>query len=128
MQGTRTPLLKWFWAIFLMAHDKRGVSGETLQRELELTRFRATLMEQKIRHAMGQRDENYLLSGLVELDEGFFGAPTEGGRRGRGTDKTPVMTGLSLDELGRPGYIHMQVIDSVNGDAVEKTVSIASNT
>ena len=120
MHGTRTPLLKWFWAIFLMSHDKRGVSGETLQRELELTRFRATLMEQKIRHAMGERDEKYLLSGLIELDEGFFGAPSEGGRRGRGTDKTPVMTGLSLDSRGRPGYIHMQVIDAVNGDAVTK--------
>jgi len=120
MQGTRTPLLKRFWAIFWMAHDKRGVSGETLQRELELTLFRATLMEQKIRHAMGQRDENYLLSGLVELDEGFFGAPTEDGRRGRRTDKTPVMTGLSLDTRGRPGYIHMQVLDAVNGNAVKK--------
>ena len=62
----------------------------------------AELQEHKIRHAMGIRDENYQLSGLVELDESFFGAPTEGGKRGRGTDKTPVMTGLSLDLQGRP--------------------------
>ena len=119
MQGTRTPLLKWFWAIFLMGHDKRGVSSEMLQRELKLTRYRADAMEKKVRHAMGERDAKYLLSGLVELDEGFFGAPSEGGRRGRGTDKTPVMTGLSLDAQGRPGFIHMQVIDAVNGDAVK---------
>jgi transposase-like protein len=118
MHKTRTPLLKWFWAIFLMSHDKRGVSGETLQRELELTRYCAWTIEHKIRHAMGEIDGNYLLSGLVELDEGFFGAPTEGGKRGRGTDKTPVMTGLSLDLQGRPQYVHMQVLNAVNGAAV----------
>jgi len=118
MHRTRTPLKKWFWAIFLMGHDKRGVSAEMLQRELKLSRYCATLMEHKIRHAMGARDENYQLSGLVELDESFFGAPTEGGKRGRGTDKTPVMTGLSLDLQGRPQYVHMQVLDAVNGAAV----------
>lgn len=105
-----------------MSHDKRGVSAELLQRELKLTRYRADMMEKKIRYAMGERDENYLLSGIVELDEGFFGAPTEGGRRGRGTDKTPVMTGLSLDNRGRPQHIHMQVLDAVNGDAVKNFV------
>ena len=47
MQGTRTPLLKWFWAIFLMGHDKRGVSSEMLQRELKLTRYRADAMEKR---------------------------------------------------------------------------------
>jgi hypothetical protein len=54
----------------------------------------------------------------VELGEGFFGAPPEGGRRG--TDKVPVMTGLSLDSRGRPGFISMQVADAVNSDAVEE--------
>ena len=117
MHKTRTPLRKWFAAMFLMSHDKRGVSAEYLKRELRLSSYCAWTMEQKIRAAMGDRDANYQLSGIVELDEFFIGAPTEGGKRGRGTDKTPVMAGLSLDWLGRPEYIQMQVLEAVDGKA-----------
>lgn len=40
----------------------------------------------KVRKAMGERDSTYTLAGIVELDDTFFGAPTEGGKRGRGTE------------------------------------------
>ena len=76
-------------------------------------------MLQKIRHAMGERDGNYYLSGIVELDEAFFGAPTEGGKRGRGTDKTPVLVSISLTEDGKPNIANMQVVDNLDGATVE---------
>jgi ribosomal protein L37AE/L43A len=88
MHKSHTPLLVWFWAILLVAHDKHGVSAALLSRELEVSYPTAWLMLQKIRNAMGDRDANYKLAGLVELDEAFFGAPTEGGKRGRGTEQT----------------------------------------
>lgn len=75
MHKSHTPLLTWFWAIFLVAHDKRGVSTTFIARELELTYPTAWLLLHKIRKAMGDRDANYQLAGLVELDEAFFGAP-----------------------------------------------------
>jgi hypothetical protein len=31
MHKTRTPLHKWFWAYFLCAKDKRGISASTLK-------------------------------------------------------------------------------------------------
>jgi transposase len=34
MHGSHTPLAKWFWAIYLAAHDKRGVSALRLAKEL----------------------------------------------------------------------------------------------
>ena len=40
---------------------------------------------------MSNKDSQYTLAGIVELDDAFFGAPTEGGKRGRGTDKTKVI-------------------------------------
>ncbi|HBF38173.1 MAG TPA: IS1595 family transposase, partial [Firmicutes bacterium] len=49
---------------------------------------------------MASREERYQLAGLVELDESFFGATKEGGSRGRGTAKTKVLVGLSLDHVG----------------------------
>lgn len=51
---------------------------------------------------MGVRDANYQLAGLVEHDDAFFGAPTEGGKRGRGTEQTPVLVGESLNKQGTP--------------------------
>ena len=44
-----------------------------------------------------------------------IGAPTEGGKRGRGTDQTPVLVGESLNKQGAPQYVKMQVIPDVKG-------------
>jgi hypothetical protein len=42
-------------------------------------------MLHKIRKAMGDRDQRYRLSGLVEVDEGYVGGEEHGqGPRGRG--------------------------------------------
>lgn len=50
----------------------------------------AWTMLYKIRRAMENRDTQYALAGIIELDDAFFGAPTEGGKRGRGTERWNV--------------------------------------
>ena len=72
-------------------------------------------MLHKIRQAMKKRDEQYTLGSIIELDDAFFGAPTEGGKRGRGTDKTKVLVGLSLNKKGNPLYLKMEVIPNIKG-------------
>ena len=69
---------------------------------------------------MGDRDCMYLLQGSVEMDEAFFGSPDKSGKRGRGSDKTPVIVGLSFNAYGKPGYIHAKVLDAVTGESVVK--------
>jgi transposase-like protein len=119
MDKTKTPLLKWFLAIYLMSTDKRGCSALRLKRELGIAYDTAWTMTHKIRNAMKERDENYQLSGYIEMDEGFFGSPSKGeGKRGRGTDKTPVAVGLSLDEKGRPVFIKAVVLEAVDSESV----------
>ncbi|MEQ6391238.1 transposase, partial [Bacillaceae bacterium S4-13-58] len=49
------------------------------------------------------------------LDDAFFGAPTEGGKRGRGTNKTKVIVGLSLNKKGHPLYLKMEVAPDIKG-------------
>jgi transposase-like protein len=115
MERTQTDLTKWFLAIYLVAHDKRGVSATLLSQELGITYKTAWLLLHKIRNAMGERDAQYALAGIVELDDAFFGAPTEGGKRGRGTEKTVVLVGLSLNEKGHPLHVKMEVIPDVKG-------------
>jgi transposase-like protein len=118
MDKTKTPLTKWFMAIYLMSTDKRGCSALRLKKELGIAYDTAWTITHKIRNAMGQRDGMYLLQGIVEMDDSFFGAPSEGGKRGRGTDKTPVVIGLSLGENNRPEFVRAQVIDAVDGESL----------
>jgi transposase-like protein len=71
--GTKIPLLKWFWMIFLIAEDKKGASSSRLARQLGMYQKTVWHILQKLRHAMGRRDENMSLSGFIELDQALLG-------------------------------------------------------
>jgi transposase-like protein len=120
MDKTRTPLVKWFMAFFLMAEDKRGISALRLMKRIGVAYYTAWTMCHKIRHAMGTRDGHYKMNAIVEMDESFFGSPTEGGKHGRGTEKTAVMASVSLSSGGKPGFARMKVVGAVDSKAVKE--------
>lgn len=93
---THTSLREWFVAIFLAAADKRGLSALFLAEQIGVHYETAWAMLQRMRHAMAKRDSQYTLSGHVEMDEMFIGAPTEDKKRGRGSEKTPVVVAVSF--------------------------------
>jgi transposase-like protein len=119
MDKTRTPLRKWFLAIYYMSEDKRGISALSLKSKIKVAYQTAWSMCHKIRHAMSERDKDYKLTGIAELDEAFFGSPAEGGKRGRGTEKTAVFATVSLTEDGKPRYAKMKVVETDNGESVD---------
>lgn len=104
LHRTHLPLTIWFWAIYLVARDKRGISAVQLSRELEIAYSSAWYLLHRLRKAMGERDQDYVLSGIVELDDAYFGAPTANGKRGRGTEKTSALAAVSLSEQGPPVF------------------------
>lgn len=121
MEKTHIPLQTWFWAIYLFTKDKRGMSATLLSRELSLGYKSAWFLLHRIRKAMAARDSLYELSGIVELDDTYIGAPDEGGKRGRGTNKTKVIVGLSVEEekgVKYPQYVKMQVVDDLKADTI----------
>ena len=118
MHKTHTGLREWFLVIFLFTHDKRGISAAQVARNVGISHYTAWLMLHKLRKAMGDRDADYYLKGIVEMDEAFFGAPTENGKRGRGTEKTPAVVAMSVNEEGHPEYVKIQVLEQVNGAAI----------
>jgi transposase-like protein len=122
MHGSHTPLRKWFWAVYLAAQDKRGISALALKRELSVAYQTAWTMLHKIRKAMADRDSLYQLAGIVELDETYIGGPGEGGKRGRGTDKTLVQAALSLDTRGHPEYVKMKKMDNLKQETIVEFV------
>ena len=119
---TRGSLMQWFVVIFFMATDKRGVSALYMSEQLGVHYQTAWAMLQRVRHAMAARDAAYKLSGHVEIDEMFIGAPTEGKKRGRGTEKTPVLVAVSYvageDDKEYMGFAKMKVVETVEEDTI----------
>ena len=120
LHRTHLPLTVWFWAMYLVVRDKRGISAVQLSRELEISYSSAWYLLHRLRKAMGQRDQDYVLSGIVELDDAYFGAPKSNGKRGRGTQKTSALAAVSLTEQRRPRFLKIQVsrLDAASVSAV----------
>lgn len=110
----------WFWAIYMIAKDKRGCSALRISEELGISYKTAWYLCHRIRYAMGQRDAEYILAGIVELDDTYFGSPKKGGKRGRGTSKIKVLAGLSTNEEDKPEYLKMQVVPDLKGKTIGK--------
>lgn len=120
LHGSHTRLTKWFLAFYLVCMDKRGISATQLASQIGVTYKTAWFMLKRIRIAMGQRDSNYKLSGIIEFDDAYFGGPTVGEKRGRGTRKAKVFVALSLDEQGNPQYLKLQVTPNIKQTSVKK--------
>lgn len=119
MHRSHVPLTKWFLAMYFVSQDKRGISAVQLQSMVSVTYKTAWYMLARIRKAMGQRDDTHQLSGVVEFDDAFFGGPTVGKKRGRGTEKAKVFVALSLDERGNLHFLKMKVTKNIKQAAVK---------
>lgn len=128
MHRTRTPLRIWFWAIFLVANDKRGLSALQVSKKLDVSYYVGWTMLHKIRRAMKERDSAYELRGIIEMDESFFGSGAGGDKRGRGTKKTAVIVEASTHE-DAVGFARMNVVEHVDKETIAKIVAkdIAEN-
>ena len=122
MHRTHLPLTVWFWAIYLCATDKRGISAVQLSRTLNICYESAWYLLRRIRCAMAKRDEKYVLSGIVEMDDGYVGGATHNGKRGRGTGKAKIVVALSKAENGAALFTRMHVVEDVTGKTLQQTV------
>jgi transposase-like protein len=114
---TKLPLSYWFWAIFLVANDKRGISAMTLARFLDVSYPTAWLMLKKIREAMAARNAQYQLAGLVQVDDAYFGGRSHG-KRGRGTSQDPVLVGVGIDSRGHPTSAFLEAVPDLQQETV----------
>jgi transposase-like protein len=99
--GTHIELRDWFLVIALMLNAKKSASACQIARDIGRRRPTVWGMMHRIRAVMeGDMEQARLLHGIVEADECFVGGkPRKGNKRdddkpskrGRGTDKTPVV-------------------------------------
>ncbi len=91
---TRIGLQKWFIAINFILNGKKGVSALQLQREIGGSYQTSWRILNKIRTAMGDPEVAKFFNDINEVDETYVGGkPVKNSKnkRGRGTDKTPVV-------------------------------------
>jgi transposase-like protein len=123
---TRTPLSCWFWAIYRMGHDKKGISALQLAKEIGVSYTTAWLMQHKIRKGMEDRNQMYKLHGIIEVDEVYVGGAESGeGRRGRGAESKCVVAvaveHATKGEPGRPpvpGFAALQVLPDASSKSI----------
>ncbi len=73
-ERSRTPLVKWFYAMYLFTTSRHGVPAKELQRQLSVTYKCAWRMGHEIRKYMTDVDgDNGSFSGHVEADETYIG-------------------------------------------------------
>ncbi len=113
------PLRKWLMAIHLMTSSKKGVSSHQLAREVGVTVKTAWHLSHRIRKAMEESPRGELLKGTVEVDETYVGGKPRKGtgphKRGRGTEKTPVMVLVERDGNARTHRIDRLTAKELKG-------------
>jgi transposase-like protein len=111
-ESTKLPLTKWFLAIHLLTQSKTGLSALSLKRQIGVSYNTAWSMKQKLMQVMKERDDSKPLSGVVQVDDVYWGGELRGGKRGRGSEnKTPFVAAVSTDEQGHPIAMNMNVVE-----------------
>ncbi|MBK8466603.1 MAG: IS1595 family transposase [Chloracidobacterium sp.] len=106
-----TPLTDWFYAVFLMASTRCGISAKQLERELGVTYKTAWRMFKQIRSMLDESDADKL-TGKVEVDETYIGGKHIGTNiRGRNTKTKAVVAG-AVERDG--GKVKTKVIPEVS--------------
>jgi len=114
LEKTSTPLRYWFYAMFLMASTRCGISAKQLERELGVTYKTAWRIFKQIRSML---TEDVVLEGSsVEVDETYVGGKDKNrhaykrtGKRGRGAGGKTVVFGM----VERQGRVIAQVVSDV---------------
>src|SRR4051794_26215460 len=128
MKGTifeksTTSLHQWFYAMYIMASTRCGVSAKQMERELGVGYKTAHRIMKKIRTELMTDEDNEPLSGDVEIDETSWGGKPRRKLANRAEvavfrEAKPTVLGM----IERDGKVRVRVIASRRGVALSRAV------
>jgi hypothetical protein len=134
LHGTKTSLLVWFWAVFLVATQTPGISALELQKKLGIPRYETAFqLLHKLRAAMVRPDLDPIgAEWPTEMDISFVGGKHKGGGSGR-THKLPLIIAVErrrnqrrdpetgkIVERALAGRVRLRQVQNKSGAVVEK--------
>lgn len=120
-EKSTTPLTVWFYAMFLFAKSKNGLSACELQRQIGGNYKTCWRILMKIRELVST--PNNMLSGVIECDETFIGGKNKNRHKDKKVehsqgrsfkDKTPV-----FGMIQRDGNVIAYVVDDTSANSLQ---------
>jgi transposase len=123
-----TSLHLWYYAMYLMASTRCGISAKQLERELGVSYKTAWRMFNRIRNELMADEDRDALFGDVEVDETSWGGRPRSKHKTRAEaaafrERKPTILGM----VERGGRIRCRVIPSRRGPALSKEVTANVN-
>jgi transposase-like protein len=119
MEATKLELTVWFLAFYMIGQAKNGISSLELSRHLGVTWNTAWLVHSKIMRAMSERDEAYVLRGMIQMDDAYLGGEHPGGKAGRGSEnKVPIVAAVSLKGADKPIHVKISPVSGFTSEAI----------
>jgi transposase-like protein len=120
LHDTRTPLVSWFYSMWLFCTTRHGVSGKELQRQLGVTYKTGWRIAMQIRKLTEKADSfDALLEGHCEIDEAYVGGRVSGLGGGRGAPNKTIVLGI----VERKGRTVARVIPDVKTRSIRPIVN-----
>lgn len=70
--------------------------------------------------AMQERDSQYFLQGIIQVDDVYFGGELSGGKAGRGSaNKVPFVAAVELNDEGRSFHVKMDRVSGFTSVAIK---------
>ena len=119
---SKTPLVKWFLAIYFLTQSKNDIAALELARQLDVKWDTAWLIKQKLMETMRQRNKRYKLKGEVQLDDAYLGGEKPG-KRGRGAaNKIPFVIAVETRK-DKPIYTQLRRVSGFTSQEIKTYAS-----
>jgi hypothetical protein len=109
--STKLPVTTGFLAMYLVTEQKNAISALELKRHLGVSYPTAWSLKHKLPQVMLERDADRQLTGVIEIDDVYWGGECHGQTPGRGSpNKTPFVAAVAKNHEGHPITLRLSVL------------------
>lgn len=124
-EKSTTPLLSWFWAIYMFTTTRNGVSAKELERQLSVCYKTALRMAHQIKKLISISQPELVMTGIVEADETIIGGKMANKHEKEkmkkyktGNENKTIVLGL----LERHGNVVTEVINNADSGTIKQII------